>query len=426
MRVRSLIPMVMAAVVAPAVLVVAPQVASASQPPTIAALALANVGKKACSVNSLKGKAFYSSCTGNGGLPEYWCADFARWVWANAGVADTDSLDAMAGSFYTYGVEYDTLTARPAVGDAVVFDYTGHGIAQHVAIVTQVNPDGTIESVSGDWGGRGNTEGGYSSTSIVHNDSPAYPGQLATSPNAMGTTISAFVAPVGVSVTPVIAATSVPAGHVLTSGDTVASPSGVATLAMETNGDLVEYVAGRIFWSTGTEGHSGASASLRADGDLVVRSTNKTVLWSSRTGGRTGTFALVLQDNGELLIDGQTGAAFWTRQPDASKLVANGTLVAGQQLVSKNGFYTLHMQLDGNLVEYAADRAIWSTRTEGHAGDHLALQPKGDLVLLPASGTTPLWAPHTGSGTGPFSLVMGNDGALEVVGSTGALWSNSL
>lgn len=49
-------------------------------------LALANVGKSAgyCadspSTNSLGGNQFATSCAGNGGQGEYWCADFARWV----------------------------------------------------------------------------------------------------------------------------------------------------------------------------------------------------------------------------------------------------------------------------------------------------------------------------------------------------------
>src|SRR5258708_37454968 len=47
-------------------------------PQTLAAkvvsLALANVGKGACSKNSEGGQAFDTSCTGNGGQPQYWCA----------------------------------------------------------------------------------------------------------------------------------------------------------------------------------------------------------------------------------------------------------------------------------------------------------------------------------------------------------------
>jgi hypothetical protein len=162
----------------------------------IASIALANVGKGACSVNSAGGKAFATSCTGNGGQPEYWCADFALWVWGQAGV-DTSGLTAAAGSFYTYGQTHGTIHGSPSVGDAVVFDYEGGGVADHVAIVTEVNANGTIESVSGDWGGSGSSEAAFSSTSHVDMNVPAYAAVVGSRPAVIGMTISAFVSPAG-------------------------------------------------------------------------------------------------------------------------------------------------------------------------------------------------------------------------------------
>jgi hypothetical protein len=165
----------------------------------IASLATANVGGMACTKNSLGGTSFFSSCTGNGGAPEYWCADFARWVWANTGVQYTSELTAAAGSFYVYGENHGTLKSTPAVGDAVVFNYAGGGVADHVAIVTKVNGDGTIETVSGDWNGDSGSEATFSSTSHCVLNAPAYPSAEGTSPGIMGMKISAYVAPVGLS-----------------------------------------------------------------------------------------------------------------------------------------------------------------------------------------------------------------------------------
>src|SRR5271166_4684062 len=144
------------------VLLCAPD-ASALTGTDVASLASANVGGAACGGNSLGGHSFDSSCTGNGGQPEYWCADFARWVWENVGAQYTSELTAAAGSFYVYGQNHGTLKNTPAVGDAVVFDYQGGGVADHVALVTTVNGDGTIETVSGDWGGSGSGEAQFSS-----------------------------------------------------------------------------------------------------------------------------------------------------------------------------------------------------------------------------------------------------------------------
>ena len=168
---------------------------------TLAGIALANVGKGACSTNSAGGFAFGSSCDGNGGSPEYWCADFVRWVWAQGG-ADTSGLDAAAGSFYVYGLNHGTLHSTPAVGDALVFNYAGGGVADHVAIVTQVNSNGTIETASGDWAGDSGSEATFSSTSHVDLNSPAYWGGVGSQPGIIGMTISGYISPAGTGGSP--------------------------------------------------------------------------------------------------------------------------------------------------------------------------------------------------------------------------------
>jgi hypothetical protein len=161
----------------------------------IAKLAKANLDKKACSENSEGSKDFDSSCTGDDGKPEYWCADFARWVWAKAGVTETKGLTAAAGSFYTYGKSHGTVHSEPAIGDAVVFDYKGDGVADHVAIVTKVDSNGDIETVSGDWDGDDGSESHFASTSHVRLNSPAYSHEVGSEPKVMGMKISGFIAP---------------------------------------------------------------------------------------------------------------------------------------------------------------------------------------------------------------------------------------
>jgi hypothetical protein len=161
----------------------------------IANLALANVGNSACGMNSLGGYGFESSCTGAGGSPELWCSDFARWVWEHSG-ADTTTLTAASGTFYTYGLNNNTLSNTPQVGAAVVFNYSA-GWATHVAIVTKVNSNGTIESVSGDWGGQqGGSDVLFASTAhVLHNS--AYNWSVGTTPGVMGETISGYIMPAG-------------------------------------------------------------------------------------------------------------------------------------------------------------------------------------------------------------------------------------
>ena len=163
----------------------------------LASLALASEGGRACGTNTLGGQDFESSCTGNGGQPEYWCADFVKWIWRNRG-ADVGGLTAASGSFYVYGQNHGTLSNTPTVGAAIVFDYHGGGSADHVAIVTAVHPDGRIETASGDWNGQNGSEAFFSSTSRVVVNRPAYSPAVGTSPAIIGMTISGFIRPVAV------------------------------------------------------------------------------------------------------------------------------------------------------------------------------------------------------------------------------------
>jgi hypothetical protein len=98
---------------------------------------------------------------------EFWCADFAKWVWERGGVTTgLGTLNAGARSFYAWGAQGgDQLIPdgnNPAVGDAVVFyppgQLTSSGLAyaDHVAIVVGVNTDGTVNLVNGDFGGTTN------------------------------------------------------------------------------------------------------------------------------------------------------------------------------------------------------------------------------------------------------------------------------
>ncbi|MFJ1754748.1 CHAP domain-containing protein [Kitasatospora sp. NPDC088134] len=117
--------------------------ASASVGTTVIGIAAANLGNTGSGQNSAGGYGYYNSANEN------WCADFAKWVWAQDGV-DVSGLDARAASFAEYR---GGLSSTPHVGDAVVFEYNGAGWAQHVALVASVNSDGTIGTIGGNQSG---------------------------------------------------------------------------------------------------------------------------------------------------------------------------------------------------------------------------------------------------------------------------------
>ncbi|MFF1723255.1 CHAP domain-containing protein [Streptomyces sviceus] len=121
---------------------------------------------------------YLTSCRGNYGLGEYWCADFARWVWDRAGF-HTDYLNPAARSFKQASARYGGEHSDPRVGDAALFhNISGAeaGVVHHVAIVVDVN-GGSVTIVSGDVGGEENVKGPegdeqahYAHTSKVRED----------------------------------------------------------------------------------------------------------------------------------------------------------------------------------------------------------------------------------------------------------------
>jgi len=119
-----------------------------------------------------KYSAYWSSGTadcGNGNLDEEWCADFAAWVWQQAGAEVTyqyinGDINSSAASFYEWGARMGTwhpLSSGyvPQPGDVAVYGLdTSTLVAAHVAVVigyqpgdrgpTAVNGDGDLTAFS--------------------------------------------------------------------------------------------------------------------------------------------------------------------------------------------------------------------------------------------------------------------------------------
>jgi hypothetical protein len=106
---------------------------------------------------------------GNGNLDEEWCADFAAWVWKQAGAAVTyqyvnGDLNSSAASFYEWGLSKGTWHPVgsgyvPRPGDVAVYGLNPADlVAAHVAVVigyqagdrgpTAVNGDGDLTGFS--------------------------------------------------------------------------------------------------------------------------------------------------------------------------------------------------------------------------------------------------------------------------------------
>jgi hypothetical protein len=95
---------------------------------------------------------------GNGNRSEEWCADFAAWVWQQAGAQVTyklapNYLNSASASFYIWGLDHGTWhpvgsSYQPRPGDVAIYGLDVAAVtAQHVAIVTGATADADAPDV---------------------------------------------------------------------------------------------------------------------------------------------------------------------------------------------------------------------------------------------------------------------------------------
>ena len=146
-------------------------------------------------------------------------------------------------------------------------------------------------------------------------------------------------------------------------------------------------------------------------------------------GSCDGRFRIAMQTDGNLVVY-SSGVATWTTHTNTGDIVV--------------------MQTDGNFVLYDHhSHALWSSKTNGHAGAHLAIQTDGNVVVY--AGTKALWASDTGGmpaaptacgeiepghglaiGEGirscdnRFTLVQQGDGNLVLYEAGNALWTANI
>ncbi|MGW2402675.1 hypothetical protein ACWCYY_39645 [Kitasatospora sp. NPDC001664] len=173
-------------------------------------------------------------------------------------------------------------------------------------------------------------------------------------------------------------------------------------LAMGADGNLVltDRQSAKVLWTSGTEGHPGAVATLQVDGNLVIRDAAGAPLWSSETWGAASP-RLLLEWNGNLTMYDADGRRLWLTNTRFDGVDTRGTVIpsgrtvrSGETVESKAG--RLVMQADGNLVLYskATGNARWSSKTWGNAGATVTMQSDGNLLVKAADGR-PLWASGT-------------------------------
>ena len=105
------------------------------------------------------------------------------------------------------------------------------------------------------------------------------------------------------------------------------------------------------------------------------------------------------------------------------RLTAEGSLAPGESLRSSNDQFSLVLQEDGNLVLYdQGGAAIWATGTDGQDIARVRMQQDGNLVLY-APGGDAAWASGTNGNDGAY-IILQDDRNLVIYTSEGnPIWA---
>ncbi|MEU1505546.1 RHS repeat-associated core domain-containing protein [Kitasatospora sp. NPDC005748] len=176
------------------------------------------------------------------------------------------------------------------------------------------------------------------------------------------------------------------AGFVLNSGESVRSNS--VQLAMQPDGNLVlsSLRTGKAIWSTNTQDHSGAWATMQDDGNFVVYDPQRVPLWSSKTwvGNNSGYFAKV-QDDGNFIVFTSSWQAKWSSSTWNAVDAANAT--------------TLTWDVEGKLASLTQGSATTSYLYDAD-GNQLVRRNPGKVTVNLGGGDELSYDTSTGTSTG--------------------------
>jgi pimeloyl-ACP methyl ester carboxylesterase len=253
-------------------------------------------------------------------------------------------------------------------------------------------------------------------------------------------TTFAHVPPLGTSAPPpppVSGDNKLASGERLLVNEKIVSGDGRYRVTYQGDGNLVlRYSDGTALWSSKTAGTTTNYTIMQTDGNAVVRNASSAAVWHAGTFGNPGAY-MVAKNDGNVVILSSAGAQLWqtgtagktgtstgsTTSGGTGKLPSGGVLSPGQSVISTDGRFRLSYQNDGNLVLYKTGvAALWATNTNGTSPGKVKMQSDGNLVVYNSAGTA-IWASHTAGHAGAYLRVQ-NDGNLVIYSSSGtAIWA---
>ncbi|NEA34879.1 hypothetical protein [Streptomyces sp. SID13031] len=164
-----------------------------------------------------------------------------------------------------------------------------------------------------------------------------------------------------------------------------------SVLVMQADGNLVVVYGRTKVWASNTSGSTGAALAVQNDNNLVIYNTRGKAVWyKNMVIGTLGSnrvlqpYQLMISLNRIYRLDMQSDGNL--------VLTKNKTILWSSKTGGHPGAFAV-MQADGNLVVYSAKKvALWHSST-ARKGSVLVLQNDGNAVIV--YGRTPVWSTNT-------------------------------
>lgn len=170
---------------------------------------------------------------------------------------------------------------------------------------------------------------------------------------------------------------------------------------------------------------------LTDSGQLLIRSSDGSTIWSSSPPGKTGHYAALLRPDGHVAV---YGPSIWSTKttsvgteysnsPGARNIMFSSQVIYEDSKL-ENGKHVLAMKDDCNLeLVKATEGVIWESGTKGRGTNcFLRLDHRGRIAVLDDRFKVQ-WSSRAAEGDGVYVLIVQNDGRAVVYGP--ATWSTA-
>ncbi|KAG7345298.1 D-mannose binding lectin [Nitzschia inconspicua] len=225
-------------------------------------------------------------------------------------------------------------------------------------------------------------------------------------------------------------------------GEFKPSPNSDYQVGLDSNGELVviDIKSNTKTWRSVKSG--GQVCIMQDDGNLVVRDSASSAIWSTATGGNpgarltiddTGMASIMLGTNELWNLGGTTQVSIDVARPaqNPNKLKFDESVILnplqslpkGRFALSPAGNYKVGLNSSGNLLfQDSGNRVLWDAKVSG--GVEAYMQADGNFVVRDSSQRL-IWTTHT-SGNNGARLVIDDGGRLSVVLGSTPIWMEGL